>query len=412
LNFGVRHRTSSSIREDAELQVLGLPILGLPFLGLGLLFGVCIPLLACGEAEPAIPVPEAVSSKPVEVEVVELQHITSWVHVSGLVEAESRMSLSFRVDGTIERFLVEEGDFVEAESVIAELDSRDYERELRLARADVESSAALKAEAQRELTRQERLIAAKTTSSQQHEAARSSLLVATAATRQSELRLEAAQSARADCELRAPVSGYIEQRLVEKHEFTTLQRPAVILTQLNRVKVQTSVADRMLASLKPGSRAIIRSAAWPDREIEGTVVRIALAADPTTHTLPVEISVANPDLALRPAMVVDVALRGGADGEQRLTVPMKAVVRDGGLQPLCFVVGETQIAKRTDGEATHRVEARPVVLGKLWRDRIEITAGLTAGSRVITAGQHFVRSGDAVHIVATAAPPARPETEP
>ncbi len=349
-----------------------------------------------------MPGPEAAPSKPVEVETIEPQHITSWVHVSGLVEAESRMSLSFRVNGTIERFLVEEGDYVEANSVIAELDSRDYERELMLARAAVESSAAQANEAQRELSRQESLIAANTTSTQQHEAARSAMLVVTAAARQSRLRLEAAQSARADCELRAPVSGYIERRLLEEHEFATLQQPAVVLTQLDRVKVLTSVADRMLASLKPGSKASVRSAARPDREFEGTVVRIALAADPTTHTLPVEISVPNADLALRPAMVVDVSLRA-SEFEQQLTVPMKAIVRDGGLQPLCFVVTVEAGAK---GEAGLRAESRPVVLGEIWDDRIGINAGLAAGVRVIVAGQHFVRSGDAVHIITTA-----PETK-
>ena len=84
-----------------------------------------------------------------------------------------------------------------------------------------------------------------------------------------------------------------------------------------------------------------------------------------------------------------------------LTVPMKAVVRDGGLQPLCFVVTEDD----SKGMGL-RAEARSVVLGGLWGDRITIEAGLFAGDRVIVEGQHFVRSGDAVHVVgATTAPP-------
>ena len=82
-----------------------------------------------------------------------------------------------------------------------------------------------------------------------------------------------------------------------------------------------------------------------------------------------------------------------------MTVPMKAVVRDGGLQPLCFVVTDADSESGTGLQA----ESRPVVLGGLWGDRVAIEAGLVPGDRVIVAGQHFVRSGDPVHVVGPAA---------
>ena len=84
---------------------------------------------------------------------------------------------------------------------------------------------------------------------------------------------------------------------------------------------------------------------------------------------------------------------------------MKAVVRDGGLQPLCFVVTEDD----SEGGTGLRAESRPVVLGGLWGDRVGIEAGLAPGARVIVAGQHFVRSGDPVHVVP---PAANPEDAP
>jgi RND family efflux transporter MFP subunit len=361
-----------------------------------LVIWICVPLLACSEANTE-DVAVTADTKPVEIETLRPQSFTSWVHVSGLVEAEARMDLSFRVDGTIERYHVEEGDYVDTNAVIAELDARDYERNVNLARAALESAEARATEAQRELARQERLVAARTSSTQEHEAAGSAALVTRSEVRQNKLQLEAAEAALEDCQLRAPVAGYIEHRLLEKHEFASLQRPVVVLTQLEHVKVRSSVADRLLASLEKGAEATILSGAWPGREFKGTVIRIALAADPKTHTLPVELRVANPDLALRPAMVVDVALKSGAS-DPLLTVPLKAVVRDGGLQALCFVVSDTQ---SSDG-AQLRVESRPVVLGRLWGDRIAIDAGLSAGDRVIVKGQHFVRSGDAVHVIGPA----------
>ena len=99
-----------------------------------LLLGSCLPLLSCGDAGTTEANTEkAARTKPVEIEILEPRSFTSWVHASGIIEAESRMSLAFRIDGTIDLYHVEEGDYVEAGAVIAELDSRDYARGARLA---------------------------------------------------------------------------------------------------------------------------------------------------------------------------------------------------------------------------------------------------------------------------------------
>ena len=65
---------------------------------------------------------------PVRVEAVRLERVAPSLVVPGVVEAESRIELAFRVGGFIARFAVEEGERVEAGDVIAELDLADLER--------------------------------------------------------------------------------------------------------------------------------------------------------------------------------------------------------------------------------------------------------------------------------------------
>ena len=118
----------------------------------------------------------------------------------------------------------------------------------------------------------------------------------------------AAQVALEDCRLTAPVSGYIEQRFLDPHEVATAQSPVVVLTQLDSVKVKANVADRALPFIEIDGPASVRSSAWPGRIFEGRIARVAMAADPQTHTLPIEVEIDNPDLALRPELVVEVAV--------------------------------------------------------------------------------------------------------
>lgn len=349
---------------------------------------------ACGSERVATEAEPTEAPRPVRVEVATPKRFTTYTRIPGVVEADSSMSLSFRVPGTVKSFAVEEGAYVETGDVIAELDRRDYERDVKLARAALSSADAQASEAKREFTREENLRSSNSTSLQRLDAARSAHQVASAEARHARLQLEAAEMAVTDCSLVAPVSGYVEKRLIEKHEFAAPDTKVAVLTELNQLKVRANVADQALTTVAVGNPAMLRSSAWPGRSFEGKVARIAMAADASTHAMPIEIEVANKDLALRPAMVVEVGLPIETRDDM-LTVPMNAVVRDGALRTLCFVVSK-------HGDEI-RAEGRLVELGKLVGGRVEITSGLRAGDRVIVQGQHYLRAGDAVKVVETVA---------
>lgn len=348
--------------------------------------------LGCGDEGTAESDQAPDPPKPVQVEIVQPRTHRTFTHIPGVVEAESSMSLSFRVPGTVDGFAVEEGAYVERGELIATLDRRDYVRAVDLARAALAGAEARAADARRELDREQRLRSSNSTSAQSLDSAQSSHQVAASELRHARLELEAADTALEDCNLEAPVSGYLEKRLIEKHEFATPEIPVAILTELDTLKVMASVADRALSSLGVGTRARLRSSAWPGRVFDAEIARVAMAADTATHTLPIEIAVANPDLALRPAMVVEVELETG-EANELITAPMNAVMRDGALRTVCFVV--------VSGESEERAAVRPVSLGKLVADRVEITSGLREGDRLIVQGQHFLRDGDGVRVTRT-----------
>lgn len=328
---------------------------------------------------------------PVRVETVARERVVPTLVVPGIVEAESRIELAFRVEGFVARFAVEEGERVEAGDLIAELDLADLERAVRTARAELERARARAAEAELSFDRAERLVALASTSQQRFEAARMQRDVVRAEVRRARLEVEAAQQRLAHGTLRAPIAGYIERRLIEEHEHASARAPVVILTGLDVVIVRGAVSDSAVARLRPGDAALVRSAAWPERRFEGRIRRIDVAADHATRTVPFEVSLANPDLALRPEMGVDVEIPVGA-AEPVCSVPLAAVLRGLDAQPFCFVV-------EAEGGAVQRALRRPLELGPVHGDRVAISAGLSPGYRVVIRGQHFLRGEDRVRIV-------------
>lgn len=118
--------------------------------------------------------------------------------------------------------------------------------------------------------------------------------------------------------------------------------------------------------------------------------RIDIAADEATRTFPFELSLDNGDLALRPAMVVEVEVRIG-DERPATSVPLAAVLRGAGGQPFCFVA--------EGRDAAPRAARRDVVPGPLRGERVLIDSGLAAGERVVVRGQHFLNEGDRLRLL-------------
>ena len=345
---------------------------------------------ACSGDPSGAPAQPSRPPAPVRVETVAAERVAPRLVVPGIVEAKSRIELGFRVSGFVARFGVEEGDRVEAGALCLSIAASDLPPAGRAAPATLAGAGARAAAAELAFGRQRQLFELASTSQKRFDAARLERKMFRAEARGARVELEAAEDRLGKAVLRAPVAGYIERRLVEEHERASAQAPVVVLTELDTVKVRAAVADRDLARLRVGGAAVVRAAAWPEREFRGRLQRIDVAADAATRTVPFEVRVENPELRLRPEMAVEVEVALGA-GELVPSVPLAAVLRDLGAEPFAFVVA--------DGGRLPRVERRAVMLGAVHGDRVAVAAGLALGERIVTRGQHFLSDGERVRIV-------------
>ncbi len=194
--------------------------------------------------------------------------------------------------------------------------------------------------------------------------------------------------------IRAPVSGTILERAVEKGEFVTTSfvgdRGAkgyvVSLADLNDLEVELDISQNDFAKLHAGQHGIITTDAFPDRKYDGFIKEISPEANRQKATVQIKVKVVKPDDFLRPEMNASVAFvsdekpeTSAAPAKPVILVPTSAL-RDGAV----FVY--------LDGKAVRRA----VKPGMSSSQGIEIQSGLIGGEDLIVDPPAGLKDGDKV----------------
>ncbi len=122
--------------------------------------------------------------------------------------------------------------------------------------------------------------------------------------------------------IRAPVTGTILERVVERGEFVTTsfvgERGAkgyvVSLADLNDLEVELDISQNDFSRLGPRQKAIVTVDAYPSRKWDGVIDEISPEANRAKATVQVKVKILNPDEYLRPEMNASVAFLGDEPG--------------------------------------------------------------------------------------------------
>ena len=175
----------------------------------------------------------------------------------------------------------------------------------------------------------------------------------------------------------APISGILSELGVREGAMVQPGMAAFTLTDLGSVWVIVEVPEAQASMLRAGLRAETRVQTLPGRIFEGRVDYVYPDLNAQTRTVKARITLANPQMALRPGMFVEVVLVAAA--RKALTIPTEAVIQ----------TGTRSVVIVTDGE---RFRAATVKTGAERDGRTEILGGLNAGERVVASGQFLIDS--------------------
>jgi multidrug efflux system membrane fusion protein len=376
------------------------PVTTLPWLLLAVL------LMGCGPAEKYEPPPIPVSVSPAEA-----YQGTGEIRYSANIQPYARVELAFKSGGYLTQILqvrgidgkmrnVHEGDYVKRGAVLARVRQSDYEAKLAQAAGQNAAARAALEKAQLDLVRARNLYAANSMTKSDYDKAIAQYGEALGSVGATGGQVKEARIALQDTKLRAPIAALVLKRKVEVGDLVNAGTVGFTVANTEEVKVIFGISDLMLKHLKLGDQLAVTTEALRGRVFRGLVTAISPSADPKSRVFDVEITIPNPDQALKVGMIAALAVATGQAPTEMTVVPLTAVVRSptnpGGYA--LFVVeekGGKQIARMRDN----------IELGEVYGNMITITKGVKVGEAVIVTGATLVTDGQRVRIV----PP--PETQ-
>ncbi len=142
--------------------------------------------------------------------------------------------------------------------------------------------------------------------------------------------------------IKAPVSGTILDRNVEKGEFISTgfvgdkgaKGYIVTMADLNDLQVELDIPQSDFPKLGPQQKGIVTTDAYPDKRYQGAIEQVSPEADRAKATVQVKVHVLNPDDYLRPDMNATVSFyndvkTGATPAAERIIVVPQAAVQNG-----------------------------------------------------------------------------------
>lgn len=308
-----------------------------------------------------------------------------------------------RSSGYVGRWLVDLGDKVKADQLLAEIETPEVNQQLAQGRAELAKANANKAQAE----------AARALASSRFD--RTGKLVDAGVATQQELEQTQAESAVGDANVNlavasidaekanirrlsdlqqfskvtAPFAGTITARLVDRGSLVSAGtgNPLFRLAATQVVRVFVQLPQDVAPSITLGRPAKVSVREFPGETFEGTVARTAGALDSVTRTLNTEIRVPNPDGRLLSGMFAEVNLSLSAP-RRVYQVPATALLNDAqGLR--VAVVGPNDTLR-----------LKSITIDRDLGATLQVSSGIEASDRIVQIADATLRDGQKIVPVA------------
>lgn len=289
-----------------------------------------------------------------------------------VIEPNRVVTIAAEVAGRIERIGPEKGDAVSAGDLLIELNSDLLRPQFEMAKTQVQFNEI-------EFERMANLVKENATARRDLDNARTQRDISEAQLEEIKARLDRTR-------ISAPLSGVMNNLLVEEGEYVDPGAPVAEIVETDTVKAVVEVPESDIGFFTVGDKAqVLADVKGEEKLLVGDLTFISELADSQTRSTRVEISLENKQRDLRSGQIVHVTLT-------------RRILKDAILIPLLAVI------PMEEGKAVYVVNSteaqrREVKLDIIKGDRVQVTEGLKPGDRLIIAGHRFVAPGQTVNIV-------------
>lgn len=346
----------------------------------------CLLLSACGSKDhiaqnenPPVPV---LAVAPI------VKDVPLYLESIGTLQPAVLMGITPRVNGTLEKVFVAEGDWVEQGAPLFQIEAKPYLIKVQESEAQLALDRATLSSAQKKLERYKSLAQKDLLAQTEWDELETQTEKAEATLKADEARLEMAKLDLERCTIISPIDGRIGK--LDAHPGLLVANgqaaPLATVAKLNPLIVEFTVTENEFANIPANENGIeIQPLCSTKCATAGQVTFLDNHFDPKTGLLLVRGKVSNNELTLRPGQSVRVRLVIGLTKDAKL-IPEKAIKynQEG---PYVYVV-----------QADNTVGFRQILLGDTFEKHIIILEGLDGSEPIITDGHLRLSPGIKVEI--------------
>jgi RND family efflux transporter MFP subunit len=332
--------------------------------------------------------------------------------LSGLVKAKNQVVIYPEISAVITDVIVTNGDAVKKGQTLVKLRDKEFQERLKQANANYQITVAqLKRaeaqfkESQAELKRMQELGEKDLASTAELETIQTRAVSAEADVELAKARVQQAQANVDEQEenlsqtvIRAPVAGSVGSRNAEVGMLVSPNTRLFTLGQLDNIRVEVVLTDRMLNYIEKGQRSEIFASNLISGPVSAPLSRISPFLHPVTHSTEAEIDLTNPDGRLKPGMFVTVDIFYG-ESERATLVPLSSLYEHPARGGTGVYVSKTSLDREPVGRLsadesiilTDPITFEFVPVEVIAKGRMEAgIAGVDEGDWVVTLGQNLM----------------------
>jgi RND family efflux transporter MFP subunit len=337
--------------------------------------------------------PAAIELLDVDLVTVQQRALPRTLPVTGAIKAVNVAQLKAKVPGEVKQLLVREGEPVRRGQLVARIDPSDYVSKLAQARNGWLAAQGQVDIAQRNYDNNKSLVDQNFISRTALDNSLNNLEVAKANAAAAKAALDMAEKSLADTAITSPIDGVVSQRFVQPGEKVGQDARIVEVVDLSQLELEAPVPADDVAQVAVGQAAEITPDGM-DAKIAATVARIAPSTVGTSRNILVYLRLQPKGEALRQGMFAKGVIRTGSNREL-LAAPLSAVRVDEP-QPYVWLLDGDLLRKKRVGLGERSLVDDDTL--------VQITSGVSAGSRILRGGISSVQDGVPVKITALPKP--------
>ncbi|MBI2646805.1 MAG: efflux RND transporter periplasmic adaptor subunit [Deltaproteobacteria bacterium] len=317
-------------------------------------------------------------TQPIQKEMVEA------ISATGTIAAEKETTLASKIPGKIKSILIQEGQEVESDQKLIQLESKELELQTEIAQSAHRSAAS--AIDEENYKRHKALYEEGVITKSEFDKIEAEYKAAKADKERLGKTVELQEEQKASSEITAPFSALAAQILVHEGEVIAAGQPLAELVSMDIVNVEVPIASQNIGKIQKGMEAHV-TVDSSSQNFKGTLETISPVADPMSRTFESKIKIDNKNRILKPGMFAKVSIIAQRH-PQAITLPKTALVKKEDLPGKWIYIIQNKKALLLQ-----------IQTGLENKDDIEVTSPLDLTSMVVTAGQSELYEGANVTIV-------------